>query len=198
MFVDLALVDVAAFGFEDVFNRVFEGENVVLAVAVDEIDEGGEGGGLAGTDGTGDQHEAVLIAGERKDVLERQADVFDRLDLVVDDPEGHVVAEALFDDGSAVASVRRGVGKVNISLFFEPFPFLRTEEGPGEALGVFGSERIVVGPNRRKLAKTSPCRRVGRREVEIRAIVIAAELEVLIDVIEDLMCRHGWVLFIEG
>ena len=31
--VDLALVDVAAFGFEDVFDGVLEGEDVVLAVA---------------------------------------------------------------------------------------------------------------------------------------------------------------------
>jgi hypothetical protein len=62
--VDLALVDVAALGFEDVFDRVLEGENVVLAVAVDEIDERGEGGGFAGADRTGDEDQAVLVAGE--------------------------------------------------------------------------------------------------------------------------------------
>jgi hypothetical protein len=51
----------------------------------------------------------------------------------------------------------------------------------------------MVGPDRGKLAETPPCRWIGGGEVEVRAIIIAPELKVLIDVIENLMCRHGRV-----
>ena len=45
--VNFPLVDVATGGFEDILNGVFQGENVVFAVLVDEVDEGGHGSGLS-------------------------------------------------------------------------------------------------------------------------------------------------------
>lgn len=45
--VDFALIDVATCGFEDVFDGVFEGEDVIFAVLVDEVHECGEGGGFS-------------------------------------------------------------------------------------------------------------------------------------------------------
>ncbi len=102
--VDLALVDVAALRLEDVFDRILERDDVVVAVLVDLIDEGGERGGLAGADGAGDEDEAVVIAGQGRQVS-RQAEFLHRADLGVDDAEGHVDAEALLDDGGAEAAV---------------------------------------------------------------------------------------------
>ena len=43
MFTNFALVDVAATGFEDILDGILEGEDVVHAVAVDEVHEGGHG-----------------------------------------------------------------------------------------------------------------------------------------------------------
>ena len=98
MGVNLALVDVALLGVEDEFDGVFESEDVVFAVLVDEVDEGGEGGGLAGADGAGDEDEAVVVTGEGHEVFDGQTEFFDGADIGADDPEDDVDAEALFDD----------------------------------------------------------------------------------------------------
>ena len=42
--VDFALVDVATCRLEDILDRILERENMVLAVMVNEVHEGGEGG----------------------------------------------------------------------------------------------------------------------------------------------------------
>jgi hypothetical protein len=75
--VDLALVDVAAFGLEDEFDGIFECENVIFSVAVDEINKGGKCGGFAGAYRAGDENDAILIAGERKDVFEGKPEFFE-------------------------------------------------------------------------------------------------------------------------
>ena len=164
---------------------------MIFAIAVDEIDESRERGGLAGADRAGDEHEAVLITGERQDVFEWQADVFDRADLAVDDAEHHVIAEALLDDRGAVASARRGIGKVDVAALLEACPFGFRKERTGEFFSLFRGQRSMVIPNRREGAEASPCRRVAGGEVDIRAVVLSADLKVLVNVVEDLMGGHG-------
>ena len=181
----------AAFGFEHIFDRIFEGEDVVLAIAVDEIDEGCERGRLAGADRSGDEHEAVLIAGERQDVFEWQADVFDRADVAVDDAKHHVIAKALLDDRGAVTTAGRRIGEVDVAAFFETGPFGFRKERAREFFGLFRGQRIMVFPDGRECAKAPPGRWVASGEVNIRAVVFTADLEVLVNVFEDLMGGHG-------
>lgn len=50
----------------------------------------------------------------------------------------------------------------------------------------------MVRPDRRKLAETPPRGWVGGGEVKIGTIVVATELKVLIDVVQNVMCGgHG-------
>ena len=160
---------------------------MVFAVPVDEIHEGCQGGGFARAHRPGDQHQSVLIAGERQDVFERQTDVLDGADLAIDDPEGHVIPEALFDDRGAVAAVRRGVSKVDVALAFEAGPLGVAEERTHEAGGVLRRQYLVIAPDGREFAEAAPGRWVGGGQVEVGAIVVAAELQVLIDMVENLM-----------
>jgi hypothetical protein len=76
-----------------------------------------------------------------------------------------------------------GVGKVDVALFLEPVPFLDPEEGLGQPLGIMGRQQRVILPDRRQLTEPPPSRRKGGRQMDIRAIVLSAELEVLVNVI---------------
>ena len=61
--VNLPLIDVATLRVENVFDRIFEGEDVVLTVTIDEVNECGERGGFSRADGARYQHKPVVIAG---------------------------------------------------------------------------------------------------------------------------------------
>ena len=56
---DLALLDDALVVLEDVFDGVFERDDVLFEVGVDVFDHRGEGGGFAGARGAGHQHNAA-------------------------------------------------------------------------------------------------------------------------------------------
>jgi hypothetical protein len=59
---DLALVHMAALRLDDVLDRVFQRDDVILTLGIDGIHEGGERGGFAAADGAGDEDEAVVEA----------------------------------------------------------------------------------------------------------------------------------------
>lgn len=61
---DLALTDEGLDGEVDIFDGVFDGDDVAVAGTVNLVDEGGEGGGLAGAGGAGDDEEAVVVGAE--------------------------------------------------------------------------------------------------------------------------------------
>ena len=48
----------------------------------------------------------------------------------------------------------------------------------------------MILPNWRQLSEAAPCRRVGGREMKVGAFVIASELKVLINVIQNLVSCH--------
>ena len=178
--VDFALVDVAAFGFEDEFDGVFEGDDVVLALFIDFVDEGGEGGGLAATDGAGDEDEAVVVADEGADSV-GEAEFVNGADAARDDAEGHVDAEALLDDGGAEAAVGGRVGEVDIALGFELIDLGFGQELVGEAAAVFGGEDGGVVPDGLEVAIATPDGLGSGGEVEVGGVVFLAEAEVVID-----------------
>jgi hypothetical protein len=74
---DLALVDDRHLVLEQIFDRVFDGQDVARAVLVAVVQHRGDGGGLARAGGADDQHQPALLhddVGEHR----RQAEVVER------------------------------------------------------------------------------------------------------------------------
>ncbi|MNL47276.1 hypothetical protein D3C87_1700560 [compost metagenome] len=61
--MDFTLIDQAFARFVDELDRVFDGEDVVMAMVVQVIDHRRQRGGLAGTGRAGDQHQAARRLG---------------------------------------------------------------------------------------------------------------------------------------
>ena len=116
-------------------------------------------------------------------MLKRQTDFLHRSDLRVDDPECHVEAQPLLHDRRAITTVIIGIGKIDVPSFLKTIPLLFSKEGLGQTLGISGRKRRVIFPNRQQLAETPPSGRVGGGKVDVRAFILAAELEVLVNVI---------------
>jgi hypothetical protein len=127
--MNFALIDVAAQGFEDVLDGVFQGEDVILAILVNEIDQGGESGGLSGAHRTGHEEQAVVIPGERNEVVDRKAKGGKVTNGGADDPEDDVDPEALLHHRGPETALGIGVGKVDVSGLLETIPFLFCQEG---------------------------------------------------------------------
>jgi hypothetical protein len=192
--VDFALIHVAALGVEHVFDRIFQGENVVFAVAIDEINQSRQSRRFSGSHRARDENQTVVISGERHDVIHGQADIGDAADVGADDAENHVEPQTLAHHGGTETSLAVVIGKVHIAFFLKTLPFRRTEEGLGQLERLLISEWRVIFPYRLQLAISPPSRRVCGGEVHIGAAIFLAEAEILVNVIEDGV-RHG--IFVE-
>ncbi len=65
--MDFALDDQAPFRLVGVFDRVFDGDDVLGFFVVDFVDEGGESSGFAGAGRAGDEDQAAVEFGETLD-----------------------------------------------------------------------------------------------------------------------------------
>ena len=166
MGVDLALVHMGDLALEGVLDRVFEGDDVVIALAVHFINERGERGALAAAHGAGDEDEAVVKLCEGLEGF-RQAQLVHGAHAGVDDPKDHVVAEALLDDGGAIAARGRGVGKVHVAALFEALGLAGAEESEGQPFCIGGGDDIGVGPDFLQLPVAAPVWSRGGREVDV-------------------------------
>jgi len=95
--MELALGDLATRRHEDILDRIFQRDDVVVAVQVEFLDHRGQRGRFAAADRTGKKHQAVVILGQD---LERlgQAEFFHRAHGGVDDAENGVMPLALPND----------------------------------------------------------------------------------------------------
>src|SRR3712207_6017975 len=87
-------------------NRVFDGDDVVLLLLVDEVDDGGERRGLARARRARDEHDAVAQLADVGQLL-RQTQRLDGRDLRRDDAHHDGVGAALLEDVDAEARARR-------------------------------------------------------------------------------------------
>ena len=78
--VQLALVDHAILVHVHEFDRILDGEDVLVALGVDLVDHGGQRGGLARAGRAGDQHQAARLVAQLAD-HRRQSELVERLDL---------------------------------------------------------------------------------------------------------------------
>ena len=82
-----ALVDDALVGSVDVFDGVFQGDDVLRLGMIDLIQQAGQGGGLTGTGFAGDQDDALVKLGEVGNLVGK-TQLFKAGDVVVEDTDG--------------------------------------------------------------------------------------------------------------
>ena len=104
---DLTLVDQRTVVVVQELDRVFDGDDVVGARAVDEVDERGERRRLSGAGRAGDQHEAAGECWRMRPTVSGTPSSCERLDLGGDDAEGRADRAALLVEVHAEARVRR-------------------------------------------------------------------------------------------
>src|SRR4029450_13866258 len=116
---DLALVDDAALVTVYELDRVFDCQDVLGPLAVDLVDQGCKRRRLAGPGRPGDQDEATRLLGERVQ-RGRDAELFERLDVGRDQPEGGAKRAALEEDIDAEArETRDRMREVDLAVALE-------------------------------------------------------------------------------
>ena len=114
----LALVHQAALVVVHELDRVLDGDDVVVPVAVHVVDQGGERGRLARAGGAGDEHEPLREEAQVEDRL-REPHVRGREDLGGDLAHHRADAVSVGEDVDAEAGLGGGVGEVGVGAFLE-------------------------------------------------------------------------------
>ena len=98
----------------DELEGILQGQDMLFAGGIDQVDHGGQGGGLARTGRAGDQHQPFFQMGHLPDPF-RQAQVVRGQDLAGDDAEDRGDSLVLHEDIAAEAGqTGNGVGKVQV------------------------------------------------------------------------------------
>ncbi len=173
--VQLALVDQAVLVLVQVFDRILDGEDVLVALAVDLVDHRRQGGRLAGAGGAGDQHQAARLLADLLD-HRGQVEVAEGLDLVGDGPEHRGHRAALVEDvGAEAGEPLDAEREVELEVFLETVLLDVGEDRVGDLLGVGGGERRQV-----ELAQMPVDPDLGRRvggQVEVGASLLDHRLQ---------------------
>ena len=130
---DLALGDEAGGGFVDVLDGVLDGEDVLVAVAVDLVEDGGEGGGLAAAGGAGDEDEPLAHLGDAPEEGDGEPELLEGEEAVGEEADGPGEAVALEEavDADAFAAGDGG-GGVELAFLHEAVEVTAADEAGGE------------------------------------------------------------------
>jgi hypothetical protein len=177
---DLALIHDAGVVAVQELDRVLDGHDVRVALAVHDVDHRGQRRGLARPGRTGDHHEPARVpcqVGHDR----RQVERIDRLDLVRDQPEGgpdRVALEVHVDPEARLAGKR--IRHVELELLLESLAQLLRQDRVDHPLERPGREhRILLEPN--ELAVEPDRRRSPRRQVQVRGPSLEDDLQQLGD-----------------
>ena len=113
MSVNLTLGDMALARRHDVFDRILQSDDMVVARAVDLIDQRCERGALSAANGAGHEDEAIVKFREQFQLL-RKAQLIHRTHAVADNSKYEIVAGALAHDARAEAPDGCGIGEIDI------------------------------------------------------------------------------------
>jgi hypothetical protein len=117
--VQRALIDETLFIAVQIFDRVFDGDDVLGAQRIDAINHRGERGGFAGTGGAGGENQAALLFANRGEDA-WQLEFFDGANFCGDNAQNHADVAALLEDVDAeAAEAGDAVGHVEFGGFFE-------------------------------------------------------------------------------
>ena len=116
---DLALIDQALDVVVEVLDRVFQRDDVLVVVVVDEVDHAGQAGGLARTGRPGDQQQTARPDDEPANDL-GDAHLLEGHELAGNTPQHHADVAALLEDGHAEAdAVDELDGEVGAPFFLQ-------------------------------------------------------------------------------
>jgi hypothetical protein len=116
---DFALFDDGLVVFEDVFDGVFEGDDVLAAVGVDVFDHGGEGGGFAAAGGAGEQDDAARAFGDLPQ-LGQQAQFLEGGHLGFDVAHGQAILAALMEAvGAEPPDAGHEIGEIHLAQLLD-------------------------------------------------------------------------------
>lgn len=131
---DFPLGDDAFFVAVDEFDGLLDGDDVLVVVAIDVVDEGGKGGRFSGASGAGDEDEAGAHVAEFFNNL-GDVEVLDGGDFGGDEAEDGAVAVLLFEEVTAEAGVVvHFIGEVEVAFFFKE----------GKGVGFANSAEVVA------------------------------------------------------
>ena len=116
---DFALIDEALFVAVQIFDRVFDGDDVLGAQRIDAVNHGGERGGFTGTGGAGGQDQAALLFADLREDA-RQLEFFDGANFRRNHAQNHADVAALLEDVDAeAAQAGDAVGHIQLGRFLE-------------------------------------------------------------------------------
>ena len=145
--VQFALRDVAAFGLINDFDWVFDGDDMVVAMFVDEFRQGGHRRGFTGAGRACDENQALPVSSQFfNDFWLFETKLVNRRDGVFDDTVGSFDAESVEKEVRAVAVILFDVvAVVEIVMFIENRPLFICERSVVEIFGGFSREDLLVG-----------------------------------------------------
>ena len=168
--VQLALMHGALLVRMQELDRILDGEDVLGARLVDQVDDGSQRGRFAGPRWTGDEHDAVLELGAVGDGG-RQAELGDRRNARRNHAHDNRKSPALAEDVDAeTASFRQHIRQIGgAAVFQRPQHYLVVpDQVVGNARGVFISQRRQpVDLDLDELAVAFYLRRPSRREDQV-------------------------------
>ena len=142
---DLALVDDAALVAMDELDRIFDGDDVPLPLAVDLVDHRGEGRRFSRAGGTGDENEAARLLGHLGDGT-GESELIEGLDRERNLPDDHRHAAALLEAVAAKAGqVLNAEGEIELVLGLEPLLLVLGEDRVRQLEGVLGRHHVFEG-----------------------------------------------------
>src|SRR5207247_8552007 len=116
MGMDFALRDVTALRLEDVFNRIFQRNDVFTSLDVDLLNQGGQGCRFSTSNRSGNEDQAVMITSQQFQVL-GQPELVHGAHASIDDSENNISAKTLADETGAIYSLFVCSVKVGIAEF---------------------------------------------------------------------------------
>ena len=134
--VNLTLIDQTILVGMDELDGIFDGDDVLVALAVDLIEHGGQGGGFAGAGGTGDQDQTARTIAEFGD-YGRKIELGEGFNLKGNDAEDGGDSSALIEDvGAEAGKTLESEGKIELEIFFEAMLLDVGHYGVGQLFGV--------------------------------------------------------------
>ena len=189
MGVHFALVHLAALRCEEIFDRILQGDDVIVARAVHLLDQRGKRRALAAADRTRDQNQPVLELGEKLE-LRRKPKLIHRPHIGLDDAEDQIVTQPVPHHACAVAAVFVGIGKVHITPLLEQFFLGFIEKTQGQALGVRRSELVRLQPDRLERPEAAPRRPQVDAQMDVRCAGLLADGQVLVHMVQHMDGRR--------
>ena len=122
-----ALGDVTALRFENVFNGILQGDDVLASLEIDLLDQSGQRRRFSTPDRSRDEDQPVLITRQQFQML-GQTELIHGANTCVDDSENNVGTETLSDYTGAISSLGVSIGKIGVPTLLNELTLCVREE----------------------------------------------------------------------